>query len=127
MCEVLRSLVERLDDERPGWRHTHVFIHDNCPAFATEEVNKLLAHLNVPCLMTAPASFQGLVVEGCFQVLKGTILSNCAEKYLSSDEIDELSKFSKKRKLIELTSLFLKNMKAKTIDSIHKRRAAHLR
>lgn len=76
MIEALLSLIRHLDDVRPGWRHNHILMHDNCPSFSTLEVQRILAHNNVPCLFTAPASFKALPVEGVFQVLKSTILES---------------------------------------------------
>ena len=55
--QVIQSLVEILDVERPGWRKTHVLMHDNCPAFVAAESKKVLTHLKIPCLLTSPASF----------------------------------------------------------------------
>ena len=70
--QVIQSLVEILDVERPVWRKTHVLMHDNCPAFVAAESKKVLTHLNIPCLLTSSSSFQALVVEGCFEALKAT-------------------------------------------------------
>jgi hypothetical protein len=45
-------------------------MHENCPGFVANETIKVLTHLNIPTMLTSPASFQGLNVEGCFEVLK---------------------------------------------------------
>ena len=66
MASVINSLVKVLDVQIPNWRNTHVIVHDNCPSFVTAECKSLLNYLNVPYMLTAPASFQALVVEGCF-------------------------------------------------------------
>ena len=47
-----------------------MLMHDNCPSFVAKETKDVLAHLNVPCMLTSPGSFQASVVEGCFQVMK---------------------------------------------------------
>jgi hypothetical protein len=64
--DVLLTLIKHLDATRPGWRHNHILIHDNCPSFASHDVQAVLSHFNVPCLFTAPASFKALPVEGIF-------------------------------------------------------------
>ena len=53
----------------------YLLVHDNCPSFTAEECRLVVGHLNLPCMFTNPASFQGLMVEGCFMALKSNYLT----------------------------------------------------
>ena len=45
MGMFLRQLVKKLNTDRPGWRKTHVLMHDNAPYFKSRETLQLLAEL----------------------------------------------------------------------------------
>lgn len=66
MIDAVIKLADQLDLEKPGWRKTHILMHDNCPSFVTKECSTILSHLNIPTMLTSLASFQALVVEGLF-------------------------------------------------------------
>ena len=70
MIPVINMLAQMLDLERPGWRNSHILLHDNFHSFVASETKKVLTHLNILTMLISPVSFQGLVVEGCFEVLK---------------------------------------------------------
>ncbi len=76
MVKVIEMLVNTLDIERPTWRNNHILMHDNCPGFVAEDSKKVLSHLNVPCILTSPASFLALPVEGIFAALKAKNFNN---------------------------------------------------
>ena len=45
MGMFVRQLVKKLNTERPGWRKTHVIMHDNAPYFKSRETLQLLEEL----------------------------------------------------------------------------------
>lgn len=54
MIQVIVELAELLDREIPGWRLTHVLVHDICPGFASQECKRVVQHLSIPTLLTSP-------------------------------------------------------------------------
>jgi transposase len=76
-----------LDAHDPEWRQKSVVVLDNCPSHTSRNVKKVIKHLSIPALFTAPASFVCLPVEGFFAAIKGK--EHNLEK-ISKDLQDEL-------------------------------------
>ena len=56
MALFLNQLVQRLDQERPGWCKSHVVLWDNAPYHKSGETLQLLEELQVPIIFTGPHS-----------------------------------------------------------------------
>ena len=69
-ASFLIGLEQQLNERRPDWRETHVFLLDNCSIHKTQLARKILANLGYPVIYSAPASFIAIPVEGIFGVLK---------------------------------------------------------
>lgn len=68
--DYLLRLVEKLDEERPGWRRNHVLLLDNAPSHTSETTLRLLSSLKILTCFAAPASYAALPVERLFGILK---------------------------------------------------------
>ena len=73
------KMVYHLDEHVRDWRHRYVVVLDNCAAHTSAISTRVLAHLQVPLLFTAPASYAALPVEGIFAMLKAVDLDDIAD------------------------------------------------
>ncbi len=77
-----------------------------------------LTHLKIPTMLTIPASFHGLVVEGCFEVLNAS--SNDTGDFEEDDEDLQATriKTTKKKGFINVISKYLHSLSWEKIASI---------
>ena len=73
------KMVHHLDEHVSNWRDQYVIVLDNCAAHTSVISARVLAHLRVPLLYTAPASYAALPVEGIFAMLKAVDLDAIAD------------------------------------------------
>ena len=66
----MSKLVALLDSRIANWRKQYVIVIDNCPAHASAVTAKMLSHMEVPVMFSAPASYAALPVEGVFKIVK---------------------------------------------------------
>lgn len=75
----MKDLISVLDDHIVGWREQYIVVIDNCPAHTSAVSLMALAHLGVPLMFTAPASYKALPVEAIFGLLKATDLNGISD------------------------------------------------
>ena len=66
----MTKLVALLDLHLENWREQYVILIDNCPAHSSAITAKMLSHMGVPIMFSAPASYAALPVEGVFKIVK---------------------------------------------------------
>ena len=68
----IAELIAHLDRVRPNWRETHIILLDNMSSHKIQRTKRLFEALEMPCMLTAPASFMATPVESVFKYLKLT-------------------------------------------------------
>jgi transposase len=71
----LRNLVKKLDKQRPDWRDNTVIMCDGATYHTCDSTLKLLRHLRVPVLFTAPHCYSSSPIELYFAALKAVDLN----------------------------------------------------
>jgi hypothetical protein len=65
-----RSLVKKLDKERPRWRHDTVVLLDNAPYHTSKATLKVLEGLDIPVCYSGPHSYDAAPCELLFAAFK---------------------------------------------------------
>ena len=66
----LFDLAKKLDNDRPGWRKSHIVLMDNAKSHKSETSKRVINHLRMPTVFTAPGSMTCLPVEKVFGIIK---------------------------------------------------------
>ena len=70
MLTFLRFLVQKLDDDVPGWRADTIFLLDGARYHTSPEMKHYMRQLGLQIAITAPASFSSSPIERLFSALK---------------------------------------------------------
>ena len=65
-----QQLCKLLDEQRKGWRKTHIILIDNAPYHTSKETLNMFEKLKVPLMFTAPYSFDVAPCELFFALFK---------------------------------------------------------
>lgn len=65
-----KSLVKKLDQERPNWRKSTVIQLDNAPYHASAAFYDMAAGLKLPIIFSGPHSYDSAPVELWFSMFK---------------------------------------------------------
>ena len=66
----MKHMARRLDQERPGWRKTHVIQMDNAPYHKSREMLKTMEEMDLPLIFSGPHSYNASPAELLFAAFK---------------------------------------------------------
>ena len=66
----MRYLVERLDQETPGWQEDSVILLDNASYHVGKQAREYFRKMQIPIMYTAPYSYSASPIETLFSMLK---------------------------------------------------------
>ena len=70
MTTFLRYMVQRLDQETPGWQENSVILLDNAKWHSNQQMKLRLNRMNLPIIYSAPYCYSTAPVELVFAALK---------------------------------------------------------
>lgn len=65
-----------MDEDKPGWRTDTIFMLDNDSKHKTPTALQLIGALGIPTLFTAPASFDAVICERVFGIVKACAIGS---------------------------------------------------
>ncbi len=66
----MRYLVQRLDQETPGWQENSVILLDNAPYHVGKQAREYFRKMQIPIMYTAPYSYSSSPIETLFSMVK---------------------------------------------------------
>ncbi len=66
----MRSLVQLLDRESPGWQEDSVILLDNAAYHVGKQAREYFRKMQIPLMYTAPYSYSSSPIETLFSMLK---------------------------------------------------------
>ena len=70
-----RELVEKLDEDRPGWRDSMIIVVDGAKYHQSSDFLPIAAKLKLPYMILGPHSYDAAPCELFFAILKSSNLN----------------------------------------------------
>ena len=122
----LIALERQLNEVRPDWRSTHVFLLDNCSIHKTQLARKVLTSLKYHVIYSAPASFLAIPIEGIFGALKAVDFDAIQDPDPSLLKSANISKPSKKQIMMMKIARYLFAFEKNKISKLFSLRLSQL-